>query len=111
MEVRLCRVTAAWTESCRSCILHYQKFGRNKTSTVAHNVLITKEAHEKRTLDNQKEECKKKRIPKKKEKEKKSIVELDFSALLELKIIFFELSGVLQLKRTYVSVRDHLVRM
>jgi len=55
-----------------SCILHYQKFGRNKTSTVAHNVLITKEAHEKRTLDNQKEECKKKRIPKKKEKEKKT---------------------------------------
>ena len=63
LEVRLCRVTAAWTESCLSCILHYQKWGRKKTSSIVHNVLVAKEADEKRTLDNEKEECKKLKMP------------------------------------------------
>ena len=59
LEVRLCRVTAAWTESCLSCILHYEKNGRKKNATIVHNVLVAKEADEKRT----KEECKKLQIP------------------------------------------------
>ena len=63
LEVRLCRVTAAWTESCLSCILHYEKYGRKITSAIVHNVLVAKEADEKRTLDNEKEECKKLQIP------------------------------------------------
>ena len=61
--MRLCRVTAAWTESCLSCILHYEKHGRKKNATIVHNVLVAKEADEKRTLDNGKEECKKLKIP------------------------------------------------
>ena len=63
LEVRLCRVTAAWTESCLSCILHYEKHGRKKNATIVHNVLVAKEADEKRTLDNEKEECKKLKMP------------------------------------------------
>ena len=64
MEVRLCRVTAAWTESCLSCILHYEKFGRKITSAIVHNVLVAKEADEKRTKEeDEKEECKKLQIP------------------------------------------------
>ena len=63
LEVRLCRVTAAWTESCLSCILHYEKYGKKKTSSIVHNVLVAKEADEKRTLDNEREECKKLQIP------------------------------------------------
>ena len=61
--MRLCRVTAAWTESCLSCILHYEKFGRKKNATIVHNVLVAKEADEKRTLDNEKEESKKLKMP------------------------------------------------
>ena len=63
--MRLCRVTAAWvtSKSCISCILHYQKWGRKKTSSIVHNVLVAKEADEKRTLDNEKEECKKLKKP------------------------------------------------
>ena len=61
--MRLCRVTAAWTESCLSCILQYEKYGKKKTSSIVHNVLVAKEADEKRTLDNEKEECKKLKIP------------------------------------------------
>ena len=57
--MRLCRVTAASTESCLSCILHYEKYGRKITSAIVHNVLVAKEADEKRT----KEECKKLQIP------------------------------------------------
>ena len=65
LEVRLCRVTAAWvtSKSCISCILHYQKYGRKKSAMIVHNVLVAKEADEKRTLDNEKEECKKLQIP------------------------------------------------
>ena len=61
--MRLCRVTAAWTESFLSCILHYEKYGRKITSAIVHNVLVAKEADEKRTLDNEREECKKLQIP------------------------------------------------
>ena len=64
LEVRLCRVTAWVTsKSCISCILHYQKYGRKKSAMIVHNVLVAKEADEKRTLDNEKEECKKLQIP------------------------------------------------
>ena len=65
LEVRLCRVTAAWvtSKSCISCILHWQKYGRKKSAMIVHNVLVAKEADEKRTLDNEREECKKLQIP------------------------------------------------
>ena len=55
LEVRLCRVTAAWTESCLSCILHYEKRGRRKKLSIVHKIQI---ANEKTP-----EECKKPEIP------------------------------------------------
>ena len=62
--MRLCRVTAAWTESFLSCILHYTtKYGRKKNLTMDTNIMIAKEAQEKRTIEFEKEECKTMNIP------------------------------------------------